>query len=49
MSNSEARRIIDAIIFMVCEEKTAKEIAEALRVNEKAVKAVVSKLDIIRF
>ena len=49
MTNSDKKQIIDTIIFMTCEGKTAKEIAESLRVNEKAVEAVVARLDITRF
>ena len=49
MTKSEQKQIIDTIIFMTCEGKTAKEIAESLNVNEKAVEAVVGKLDIVRF
>ena len=49
MTNSERRQLIDAVIALIADGYTAKEIAEALRVNEKAVEAVVSKLDIIRF
>ena len=49
MQHSEKVKLIDDIIFMTCDGKTAKEIAEVLHVNEKAVEAVVSRLDIKRF
>ena len=46
MSNYE---IIDAIIYLMCEGHTATQIAETLRVNQKAVEMVMSKLEIVRF
>ena len=46
MSNYE---IIDAIIYLMCEGNTATQIAEALRVNQKAVELAMSKLEIVRF
>lgn len=49
MQKSEKVKVIDDIILMACDGKTVKEIAETLNVNEKAVEAVVSRLDITRF
>ena len=49
MPKEEKERIIDAIIFLTCEGVSVKEIAKTLRVNEKAVDIVVSKLEIVRF
>ena len=49
MTNSEHVDVIDKICFMLLEGKTAKEIAESLRLNEKLVKAVVNRMEITRF
>lgn len=49
MSNSEARQLIDAVIALIADGRTAKEIAETLNIKEAAVSVIESKLDIIRF
>lgn len=49
MTRQEKERIVDDVIYMMCDGKSAKEIADALNINETAVKALESKLNITRF
>ena len=47
--NMPKEKIIDSIIYLMCEGHTANEIAETLCVNKKAVEIIMSKLEIVRF
>lgn len=48
MTKSERRQLIDAVIAMIAGGATTKEIAETLSMKEATVRAIESKLDIIR-
>ena len=49
MQKSEQVRLIDAAIALISSGHTVKEIAETLNVKEAVVKAIESKLEIVRF
>lgn len=49
MTNTEHVYAIDKIRFMLLKGKTAKELAETLRLNEKLVKAIANRMEITRF
>ena len=49
MRKSEKIRLIDAVIALISSGHTVKEIAETLNIKEAVVKAIESKLEIVRF
>ena len=49
MQKSEKIRLIDTAIALISSGYTVKEIAETLNIKEAVVKAIESKLEIVRF